>query len=99
MLSQYFLSYSLWKKKLPITTHKSASHSLARRVTRKGKKSKGTLIKIGYLIKRLKLTLKAVFATFLLVCFLCLKENTCETRKNIFHYFSEALFVLEKIKV
>ena len=31
--------------------------------------------------------LKVVPATFLLVCFLSVKENTCETRKNIFHFF------------
>ena len=36
-------------------------------------------------------TLKVVAATFLLVCIVCLKESTCETRKN-------ALFVLEIIK-
>ena len=28
--------------------------------------------------------LKVVCATFLLICFLCLKESTCETRKNVF---------------
>ena len=35
--------------------------------------------------------------TFLLVCFLCLKESTHETRKNIFYFTSKALFVLEII--
>ena len=40
--------------------------------------------------------LKAVSATFLLVCFLSLKESTCETTKNI--YFTlKVLFVLEII--
>ena len=43
-------------------------------------------------------TLKVVSATFLLVCFLCLKERTCETRKNVFYFTSKALFVLEIIK-
>ena len=28
--------------------------------------------------------LKVVSATFLLVCFACLKENTCEKMKNFF---------------
>ena len=42
--------------------------------------------------------LKVVSATFLLVCFVCLKQSTCETRKNTFYLFSKALFVLEIIK-
>ena len=42
--------------------------------------------------------LKAVSATFLLVCCVCLKESTCETRKNVFYFTSKALFVLEIIK-
>ena len=29
--------------------------------------------------------LKVVSTTFLLVCFVCLKQSTCETRKNIFY--------------
>ena len=41
--------------------------------------------------------LKVVSATFLLVCFVCLKESTCETRKNVFSFTSKALFVLEII--
>ena len=39
--------------------------------------------------------LKVVSATFLLVCFVSLKESTCETRKNVFCFSSKALFVLE----
>ena len=42
--------------------------------------------------------LKIVSTTFLLVCFVCLKESTCETRKNVFNFTSKALFVLEIIK-
>ena len=42
--------------------------------------------------------LKVVSATFLLVCFVCLKESICETRKNVFYFTSKALFVLEIIK-
>ena len=34
---------------------------------------------------------------FSLVCFLSLKEKTCETWKNVY-FTSEALFVLEKIE-
>ena len=44
-------------------------------------------------------TLKVIYPTFLLVSFLRLKESTCETRKNVFFFSSEALFVLEKIKL
>ena len=43
--------------------------------------------------------LKVVSATFLLVCFLYLKESTCETRKNVFYFISKALFVLEIISL
>ena len=39
--------------------------------------------------------LKVVSATFLLVCFTCLKESTCEARKNIFYVTLKALLVLE----
>ena len=42
--------------------------------------------------------LKVVSATFLLVCFVCLKERTCETRKDVFYFTSKVLFVLEIIK-
>ena len=42
--------------------------------------------------------LKVVTATFLLVCFLRLKESTCETSKNVFYFTSKALFTLEIIK-
>ena len=45
-----------------------------------------------------EVTLKVAPATFLLVCFVCLKESTCETRKNAFYFTSKALFVLEIIK-
>ena len=41
--------------------------------------------------------LKDVSATFLLVCFVCRKESTCETRKNVC-FTSKALFILEIIK-
>ena len=39
--------------------------------------------------------LKVVSAIVLLVCFACLKESTCETRKNAFYFTSKALLVLE----
>ena len=42
--------------------------------------------------------LKVVSATFLLVCFVCLKESTCETKKTVFYFTLKALFVLEVIK-
>ena len=44
------------------------------------------------------ISLKVVSATFLLVCFLCLKGGTCETKKNVFYFTGKVLFVLEKIK-
>ena len=43
-------------------------------------------------------SLKAVSATFLLVCFVYLKESTCETSKNTFYFTSKAPLVLEIIK-
>ena len=43
--------------------------------------------------------LKVVSTTILLVCFLSLKESTYGTRKNDFYFTSEALYVLEEIKV
>ena len=42
--------------------------------------------------------LKVVNATFLPFCFVYLKENACETGKNIFYFTSKAFFVLEIIK-
>ena len=33
-----------------------------------------------------------------LVCFVSLKQGTCETRKNVLYFTSKALFVLEIIK-
>ena len=39
-----------------------------------------------------------VSATVLLVCFVCLKEKTCKTRKTVFYFTLKALFVLEIIK-
>ena len=42
--------------------------------------------------------LKLVSATFLLVCFLCLKDSTFEKRKNVSYFNSKALFVLEIIR-
>ena len=43
--------------------------------------------------------LKVVSTTFLLVCFLILKESTNEISKYVFYFTSKALFVLKKIKV
>ena len=43
-------------------------------------------------------TLNVVPATFLLVCFVCPKESTWESRKNVFYFTSKALFVLEIIR-
>ena len=43
-------------------------------------------------------TLKVVYATFFLVCFVCLKESIFQTRKNVFYFTSKALFLLEIIR-
>ena len=43
-------------------------------------------------------SLKVVSATFLLFCFVCLKERTLETKKNVFYFTLKALLVLEIIK-
>ena len=42
--------------------------------------------------------LKGCVRYILLVCFLSLKEITCETRKNVFEVTSKALFVFQKIE-
>ena len=41
---------------------------------------------------------KVLSATFLLVCFVSLKESSCEAGKYVSYFTSKALFVLEKIK-
>ena len=46
----------------------------------------------------LNTNLKVVSVIFLSICFLCLKDSTCETRKNVFYFISKAVFVLDKIK-
>ena len=59
-----------------------------------------SLLKIwSHLLKKFLMeNLKVVSATFLLICFVYLKESTCETRKNVFYFTSKALFILEIIK-
>ena len=42
----------------------------------------------------LKGCVRYIFASL----FLCLKESTCEARKNVFYFTSKALFVFEIIK-
>ena len=56
------------------------------------------VLSVSHGFKVFKDRLKVVSATFLLVCFLCLKDSTCETRKNVSYFTSKALFVLEIIK-
>ena len=46
-----------------------------------------------------KIALKVVSATFLQVCFVCLKESTFETRKNAFYFTSKALLVLNILDI
>ena len=42
--------------------------------------------------------LNVVSVIFLLVCFISLKETTCDTRKKVLYFTSKFLFVLEIIK-
>ena len=42
--------------------------------------------------------LKVVSTTFLLVCFVCLKQSTWERKKNVFYFTSKALLIFEIIK-
>ena len=42
--------------------------------------------------------LKVVSTTFLIVCFLILKESFCETRKNVFYFTPKAPMFLRKSK-
>ena len=44
------------------------------------------------------LLLKVVFARLLLVCFVCLKDATCEKRKNVFYSTAKAHSVLVVIE-
>ena len=48
-------------------------------------------------LSEISLSLKVVSATFLLDCFVCLTESTCEKRKNAFYFTLKALLVLEII--
>ena len=43
--------------------------------------------------KDINWSLKVVSTTFLLVCFVCLKEKTCETRENVFYFTSKVHFI------
>ena len=42
--------------------------------------------------------LKVMSAAFLLVCFACLKESTCKTRKSVIYFTPKALFILLVMK-
>ena len=62
-------------------------------------RNKGNPSSFGSAIQKLSSDyLKVVSTTFLLVCFVCLKESTCETRKNVFYFSLKGLSVLEIIK-
>ena len=51
----------------------------------------------NYFSKCSEVHLKVVSATFLLVCFVYLKESTCKTKKNAFYFTWKALLLLEII--
>ena len=100
--------------KVNITPHFSTGQNLLKKTLRKDKfwqkplKKNWEKINIGKnywkknYLKMMKnafyFTLKVVSATFLLVCFVCIKESTFETKKNVFYFTSKALFVLQIIR-
>ena len=49
-------------------------------------------------LKKIRTSFQGCVRFFLLVCFVSLKENTCETTENVFYFTSKALFVLEIIE-
>ena len=63
-----------------------------------GKYQKLTLLDALKIHFQMFFALKIVSATFLVVCFLSHNKSTCQTRKNVFYFTSEALFVLKKIR-
>ena len=60
-----------------------------------GKLTTNCLSVFGHFVRLPLKGLKVVPATFLLDCFISLKESTCETKKNVFYFTSKALFVLD----
>ena len=68
------------------------------RYTKMNNLSKSPSLALFFVCKLCWFLLKVVSTIFLLVCFVSLKESTCETRKNIFYFTSKSLFVLEIIK-
>ena len=85
---------NLWGKRLSPNFTSNIKRTLANELT--SVSSEILEAKFGMVFK--SLYLKVVSTTFLLVCFVCLKESTCETRKNVFYFTSKALLVLEIIK-
>ena len=49
-------------------------------------------------MKEKRKNLKGVSSTFLIICFVCLKESFLETKKKVFYFTSKALFILEIMK-
>ena len=60
-----------------------------------GKLTTNCLSVFGHFVRLPLKGLKVVPATFLLDCFISLKESTCETKKSVFYFTSKALFVLD----
>ena len=73
-------------------------HKYIRHLMRDSQQKKAKSEAFDELSESTGFSLKVVSTTFLLVCFVCLKESTCETRKNAFYFTSKALLVLEIIK-
>ena len=82
-----------------VFTFAKHKHVWAPNTMPKGCSYGGQLTRLGGLapLSEISLSLKVVSATFLLDCFVCLTESTCETRKNAFYFTLKALLVLEII--
>ena len=73
-------------------------HEYIRHLMRDSQQKKAKSEAFDELSESTGFSLKVVSTTFLLVCFVYLKESTCETSKNAFYFTSKAPLVLEIIK-
>ena len=107
-ISTFSLMQLIWWKKKSTATRKMWNMSIRFMMSCIAKlyyESRDMILK--YLTKltnkHFRLILRSIiniklFVQRLLVCFVSLKEGTCETKKNIFYFISKALFLLEVIK-
>ena len=64
-------------------------HKYIRHLMRDSQQKKAKSEAFDELSESTGFSLKVVSTTFLLVCFVYLKESTCETRKNVFYFTSK----------